>query len=68
MIHRLFRATAARRAAEAETDRVLGDVRRERRAYLDKAFRDLETTQEIQERVDARRSSRGAEAHSTFNG
>lgn len=66
MLHRLFRASADRRAAEAETDRVLGEIREEKRRYLDKTYRDLESTQEIMDRVEARRSSRCAEPHPTL--
>lgn len=58
MFRNLFRAGAERRAAEAETRRICAKVQRERDADLDKSYANLETTQEIMDRVEVRRALR----------
>lgn len=58
MFRHLFRAGAERRAAEAETRRICDEVQRARRADLDESYANLETTQEIMDRVDVQRALR----------
>jgi hypothetical protein len=57
MFHKLFRASAERQAAEAETRRVCKEIRQEKDKNLRETYRDLDTTQEILERIDVKRAS-----------
>lgn len=60
MFRNLFRTGADRRAEEAKTRRICAEVSQKRRAELDESYANLETTQEIMDRVEVNRVLRNA--------